>query len=244
MAKLISDVQSFGEVKFITESIDPDGSKTGSKKPPMFYLDGCMAVADRVNGNNRSYPYKLLKEEIERLDKEFIQTGRCLGSLEHPDYPEIRPEDACVKIIEIHEDNKSWVGRGCILASQPEYGVRGTPKGDLLLSLVQYGTPVGYSTRALGELNEDESEVVELKLMDIDAVLNPSIAIFSKSNGNRFVNGILESKQFVCDFHPLQERAFENFEKRVSRMPNTAISRKKAEFLGAAVHEFLESLVR
>ena len=209
----------------------------------MFFLDGCMAVADRVNGNNRTYPYELLKEEIERLDKEYIKTGRLLGSLEHPDYPEIRPEDACVKIIEIHEDNKSWVGRGCILASQPDYGIRGTPKGDLLLSLVQYGTPIGYSTRALGELNEDETEVVELKLMDIDAVLQPSIGVFSKSNGNRFVNGILESKQFVCDFHPLKEAKFERFEKRLSRMPNTRISSKKADFLGRAVKEFLDSFV-
>lgn len=200
-----------------------------------------MAVADRVNGNNRTYPYKLLKEEIERLDKEYIKTGRLLGSLEHPDYPEIRPEDACVKITEIHEDNKTWVGRGCILASQPDYGIRGTPKGDLLLSLVQYGTPIGYSTRALGELNEDESEVVELKLMDIDAVLQPSIGIFSKSNGNRFVNGILESKQFVCDFHPLREAKFERFEKRISRMPNTRVSSKKADFLGKAVSDFLRS---
>lgn len=208
----------------------------------MYFLDGCMAVADRVNGNNRSYPYKLLKEEIERLNEEYIKTGRLLGSLEHPDYPEIRPEDACVKIIEIHEDNKSWVGRGCILASQPEYGIRGTPKGDLLLSLVQYGTPIGYSTRALGELNEDESEVVELKLMDIDAVLQPSIGIFSKSNGNRFVNGILESKQFVCDFHPRCERGFESLEKRLSRMPNTAISTEKAAFLGRAVSDFMKSL--
>ena len=239
MAKLISDVQSFGDVKFITES-----AKGDSSKPPMYFLDGCMAVADRVNGNNRTYPYKLLKEEIERLDKEYIKTGRLLGSLEHPDYPEIRPEDACVKIVEIHEDNKAWGGRGCILASQPDYGIRGTPKGDLLLSLVQYGTPIGYSTRALGELNEDESEVVELKLMDIDAVLQPSIGIFSKSNGNRFVNGILESKQFVCNFHPLVERKFDRFQKKLSKMPNTNISTKKAEFLGAAVHDFLESLVR
>lgn len=150
MASLISDIQSFGDVKLITESGDKE-----SKKPPMYFLDGCMAVAERKNGNDRIYPYQLLKDEIDRLDREFIQTGRLLGSLEHPDYPEIRPEDACVKILEIHEDNKTWVGRGCILASQPDYGIRGTPKGDLLLSLVQYGTPVGYSTRALGELNED-----------------------------------------------------------------------------------------
>lgn len=41
MAKLISDVQSFGTAKFITESAD-----TKAKKPNMYYLTGCFAVAD------------------------------------------------------------------------------------------------------------------------------------------------------------------------------------------------------
>jgi len=144
----------------------------------------------------------------------------------------------------MHEDNKAWVGKSCILASAPEYGIKGTPKGDLLLSLVQYGTKVGFSTRALGEMNEDETEVTELKLMTVDCVLQPSIGIFCDSNGNRFVNGILESKQFVCDFHPIVEQKFEKFSKKLSKMPNTNISTKKAEFLGAAVHEFLESLTK
>lgn len=80
--------------------------------------------------------------------------------------------------------------------------------------------------------------------MNIDTVTNPSIGIFCKSNGNRFVNGILESKQFVCDFHPLCERSFERFERKVSKMPNTSVSSKKAEFLGAAVHDFFESLTK
>lgn len=86
--------------------------------------------------------------------------------------------------------------------------------------------------------------MTELKLMTIDTVTNPSIGIFCDSNGNRFVNGILESKQFVCDFHPLCERGFDRFEKRISKMPNTSISSKKAEFLGAAVHDFLKSLAK
>ena len=58
------------------------------------------------------------------------------------------------------------------------------------------------------------------------------------------MNGILESKQFVCDFHPTVEQKFEKFSKKLSKMPNTNISTKKAEFLGAAVHEFLESLTK
>lgn len=185
-----------------------------------------------------------MKEEIDRFDREMIQTGRALGELEHPSVPEISPDNACVRILSLKEDNKSWVGKSCILASCPEYGIKGTPKGDLLLSLVQYGTKLGFSTRALGDLSEDESEVTELKLMTIDCVTSPSIGIFCDSNGNRFVNGILESKQFVCEFHPKCERAWDGLGKKLSKTPNTFVSEKKAEFLGAAVHEFLESLTK
>lgn len=64
------------------------------------------------------------------------------------------------------------------------------------------------------------------------------------SDGNRFVNGILESKQFVCNVHgELIEKKYNAFESSISRLPNTHISSKKAEALGAAVHSFLESLV-
>lgn len=72
------------------------------------------------------------------------------------------------------EDNKSWIGESCILASQPEFGIRGTPKGDILLSLVQYGTKMGFSTRAVGEV-DDDGTVSELKLCTIDVVGEPSI---------------------------------------------------------------------
>lgn len=78
--------------------------------------------------------------------------------------------------------------------------------------------------------------------MTFDLVSNPSIGIMCDSNGNRFVNGILESKQFVCDFHPLCERGFKGFEKKISKMPNTRISSKKSEFLAAAVKDFMKSL--
>lgn len=239
MAKLITDVCGFGNTRLITESAD---KKTG--KPPMFIIEGIYAQAEVKNGNGRSYPYELLKGEIDRFRKEMIETNRALSELEHPDHPEIDPNRACARILSLTEDNKTWVGKSCILASCPEYGIKGTPCGDLTLSLIQYGTKIGHSTRALGELNEDETEVTDLQLMDVDVVTNPSIGIFCDSNGNRFVNGILESKQFVCNFHPLKENKFEKFEKTISKMPNTNISKAKAEFLGKAVHDFLQSFVK
>lgn len=136
MAKLINDVYDFGHATFLTESVEKTGVN-GKKSPPMYTISGIACVADQVNGNGRSYPYELLKEEVERINEEQVKPGRLLASLEHPDYPEIRPEDACAKILSVQEDNgKTWIAKSCILASQPEYGLRGTPKGDLLLSLV------------------------------------------------------------------------------------------------------------
>lgn len=163
--------------------------------------------------------------------------------MEHPDYPEINPVESAIRILSLKEDNKSWIGESCILASQPEYGIRGTPKGDILLSLVQYGTKVGFSTRAVGEVNDD-GIVTEMKLCTIDCVANPSIGQFCESNGDRFVNGILESKNFIINTHgEILEAKYSKLEDSLKKMPNTFISSKKAEHLGNAFHEFLESLI-
>lgn len=233
-AKLITDNAPINEFEFIKES--------RGDSAPMYILKGIYAQADIKNGNGRIYPYEDLKDEIERYDKEMIQTGRALGELEHPDYPEINPAESAIRILNLKEDNKSWVGESCILASFPERGIRGTPKGDILLGLVQYGTKMGFSTRAVGEVKDDI--VTNLKLCAIDCVGNPSIGQFSDSNANRFVNGILESKSFIINTHgEILESKYDKLEKKLSKMPNTNIGSKKAEYLGKAVHEFFESLV-
>lgn len=235
MAKLIVENASTDGFEFLTESV-------GKGKPPTYILKGIYAVSEQRNGNGRVYPYKELKREIERFDREMVQTGRALGELEHPEHPEINPAESAIRILSLHEDNKTWLGESCILASQPEYGIRGTPKGDILLSLVQYGTKVGFSTRALGDV-DDDGNVIEMKLCTIDCVANPSIGQFCATNGDRFVNGILESKEFVIDVHGTYlESKYDRFERNLKHMPNTSISSKKAEHLGAAFHEFIQSL--
>ena len=75
--------------------------------------------------------------------------------------------------------------------------------------------------------------------------MNPSIGEMVTADGNRFVNGILESKQFICNIHgEIVESKFNKFEKKISKMPNTNISSKKADFLGKAITDFFNDLVK
>lgn len=121
--------------------------------------------------------------------------------------------------------------------------MRGTPCGDVLASLTNYGTKWGLSTRALGEVDESTGEVTDLQLCTIDAVVNPSIGEMVSSNGDRFVNGILESKQFVCNTHgQILEEKYDTFQKSLAKMPNTCIASKRNEKVFAALSDFFKSL--
>lgn len=174
----------------------------------------------------------------------MIQTNRALMELEHPSSCEIDPARASARILSLEEDSKQWIGEAVLLCTDEKHGIKGTVCGDTLYSLTQYGTKWGVSSRAMGSVDEDTCLVQDLNLVTIDTVLNPSIGEMVTADGNRFVNGILESKQWVCNNHgQLVERKFDAFQKRISKMPNTHISSKKALFLGKAVSDFFNSLV-
>jgi hypothetical protein len=73
--------------------------------------------------------------------------------------------------------------------------------------------------------------------------MNPSIGIMVSNEGNRFVNGILESKQWLCNTHgQLIEQKIDRFSKKISKMPNTFISSKKADFIGKALTDFFSDI--
>ena len=56
------------------------------------------------------------------------------------------------------------------------------------------------------------------------------------------MNGILESKSFIVNTHgEILEECFDNFEKKISKMPNTHITKEKVDFLGNAVMEFFDA---
>lgn len=236
------------KLKLITESslenfeVIKESAEKG--KPQTIKMRGVYLASDVKNGNNRIYRYEDLKPSVERFIKEKIETNTALEELEHSTECTINPDRVCCRTISLVEDNKNWVGTSIVLASQPDFGIKGTRCGDLLYSLLQYDVACGHSSRGVGQVDESTGVVKDYQLLFIDTVMNPSIGIFNKSNANRFVNGILESKSFIVNTHgEILEERYEGLEKRLSKMPNTNIGSKKAEFLGSAVTDFLKGFL-
>ena len=231
--RLITESRS--EVEILKEDYDPS-------KPKTMKFRGIFAVAEKRNGNNRICPYEELKREVDRFREEMINTNRALMELEHPEVTTISPDRASARILSMVEDNKSWIGEAVILCSDEKFGIRGTPCGDVLAALTNYGTKWGVSSRSMGNV-DDNGIVSDLRLVTLDTVLEPSIGEMVSTNGNRFVNGILESKQWVCGAHgELIEQKYKKFEKAIAKMPNTNIGSKKAEHLGKAVSQFFADI--
>lgn len=179
--------ESSPEIQFLKEDFNPN-------EPRTMKFRGIFLVAEKKNGNDRIYPYEELAPEVDRFCKEMIETNRALMELEHPSSCEIDPTRASARILSLVEDNKQWIGESVILCSDDRFGIKGTVCGDTLAALTHYGTKWGVSSRAMGSVDEDTGLVSDLHLVTIDTVMNPSIGEMVAADGNRFVNGILESK--------------------------------------------------
>ena len=196
------------------------------------------------NGNNRIYPYEVLKECVDQFITEKIETKQALEELEHPEVTTIQPDRVCARTLSLVEDNKQWIGESVILASDPKHGITGTPCGDLVKSLLQFDTAIGHSSRGVGDVDKRTGTVTDYQLICIDTVLSPSIGIFNTTNASRFVNGILESKNFIINTHgEILEDAYNKFEKRLSKTPKTYVSSKKADYIGNAIECFFKDII-
>ena len=234
--KLITESDNF-EYEVIKEAEQPN-------KPETITVRGIYAQANIVNGNGRTYKYDILCPAINKFIEEKVNTNTALEELEHPDHIEISPDRVCARTLSLVEDNKNWIGTSVVLASDTKFGIKGTPCGDLLKSLIQFDCAVGHSTRGVGNVDEETGQVQDYQLICIDTVLQPSIGIFNKSNANRFVNGILESKNFIINTHgEILEAKFNALEKSLAKMPNTFDSKKRAAHVGKALTDFFNSIV-
>lgn len=231
--KLITEASS--KIEFLKEAYDPT-------KPRTIKFSGPYMIADKRNANSRIYPAETLNPAVEKFITEIVDTNRALQELEHPDSIEISPERVCARILKLEREGNTWFGESVVLASDEKFGIKGTRFGDLLASLIEYDTQIGVSSRALGEVSEDGT-VSDVQIVTCDVVLNPSIGEFVDSKtANRFVNGILESKEFVLNAHgEILEKQYSAFEKKLKRLPKKQ-SLKEAH-LANAIHDFFKSLI-
>lgn len=173
--------------------------------PSNLYIKGPYMMAEGKNRNNRLYPLSEMVREVDRYKTEMIGTKRAMGELNHPTTADVNLERACHIVTEITQDGNIFHGKSKVLS---------TPCGLIVRSLINDGVKVGMSSRALGQLVESNgcNVVKEMRLVAIDCVADPS---FPKA----FVNGILESKQWVLENNSVHESTYETFSDNIKNLP-------------------------
>jgi len=196
-----------------------------TKEPSTMYIRGPYMGAEVVNKNKRLYPLQQMKAEVDRYVTEMVKTQRAIGELNHPASAEVNPERACHVVTEMWQDGNVFYGKSKVLS---------TPMGQILKCLINDGVKVGMSSRALGKLDEQGggvSKVSDMRLVAVDCVADPS---FNKA----FVNGILESKQFVVNSNGDFEESYEKFERGIAALPKSDVEK----YLMEQVITFINSI--
>jgi len=198
--------------KLLVEKTDPAEfeyivEEKNNKSESRLYIKGPYMMASDVNKNKRVYDLDNMVQEVTRYSDEMIKTDRAMGELNHPTTAEVDLERACHIVTEMKQDGNIFYGKSKVLQ---------TPCGTIVKQLVLDGVRVGMSSRALGKIDqESDSEighVTEMKLVAIDCVADPSYS-------DAFVNGILESKQWILNRSGEFEEYFDRFEESLKSLP-------------------------
>jgi hypothetical protein len=124
--------------------------------------------ADAVNGNQRVYTEEVLRKEINNYQK-IVEDRRALGECDHPDDSVVNLKNASHMVNRIWWEGKDVIGTVKVLQ---------TPAGQILRGLYESGVKFGFSSRALGSLQEGKGGVQyvqdDLQLICFDAVSEPS----------------------------------------------------------------------
>ena len=203
-------------MKLITEEIKnvkiiKEGKKGGPQK---FYIEGVFLQGEIKNRNGRMYPIETLSREVERYCETFINKGRALGELGHPDGPTVNLDRVSHKIVSLTAEGNNFRGKACILE---------TPMGKIARSLLDEGVMLGVSSRGVGSLREDRNGC---KVVGEDFMLATAADIVADPSApDAFVQGIMEGKEWVWEGGILREKLAEQTQKKI----NTLVDQRALE---------------
>ena len=215
-------------MKLIREEIEKVEVLTeGTGKNQKLYIQGPFLQAECVNRNGRMYPFSIMEREVKRYSEQYVQKGRALGELGHPDGPTVNLDRVSHKIVSLTCEGNNWIGKAQILS---------TPMGKIAESLLKEGVCLGVSSRGIGSLRENTKgykEVGEdfMLATAADIVADPSAP-------DAFVQGIMEGVEWVWN-NGILEQKVEKFEKKVNTYVDQGILE---EYKLSLFNEFLNSL--
>ena len=213
--KLISE--EILNVDFLTE--ESDGKKS-------HFIEGIFLQAELKNRNGRMYPVKTLAREVAKYDESYIQKGRALGELGHPDGPSINLDRVSHRIVGLQQEGNNFLGKAKLLD---------TPMGNIAKNLLDEGVKLGVSSRGMGSLIKKEGcNVVADDFMlatAADIVADPSAP-------DAFVDGIMEGKEWVWDNGILKEAQVAQIKTQIDEATLINLQERKVSAFAA----FLKSL--
>jgi hypothetical protein len=201
--KLITEEVS--QVEFVVEG------KGADKK---MFIEGVFLQGEIKNRNGRMYPITTLAREANRYCESFVNKGRALGELGHPDGPTVNLDRVSHKITVLEQRGNNFYGKAQILS---------TPMGKIAQSLIGEGVTLGVSSRGVGSLQTTNEGV---KIVGEDFMLATAADIVADPSApDAFVSGIMEGREWVWDGGILREQLASRTQKRI----NTLVDQNKLD---------------
>jgi hypothetical protein len=191
-----------------------------------YKIRGVFLQSEIKNRNGRVYPTEVLTREVNRYTKEFINKNRAFGELGHPDGPTVNLERVCHMVKSLKQDGKDFIGEAKIMD---------TPYGKIVKGLIDEGAQLGVSSRGMGSLIQRNG----VNYVKDDFYLATAADIVADPSApDAFVEGIMESREWVWDNGVLKEKDIESWKNQV----RTARQRSLEEAKLKVFESFLKKL--
>ena len=191
-----------------------------------YFIEGIFLQAELKNRNNRMYPLGTLQKEVAKYDENYIQKGRALGELGHPDGPSINLDRVSHKITNLKQEGNNFIGKAKLLE---------TPMGKIAKDLLSEGVKLGVSSRGMGSIRKEENCSV---VMDDFMLATAADIVADPSAPDAFVDGIMEGKEWVWDNGILKESTVSEIKKEIDQATLINLQERKV----SAFEAFLKSL--
>ena len=215
--KLITE--EINKVEFIVE-------EQGGKKS--MFIEGVFLQGNQKNRNGRVYKTDTLAREVGRYSEQYINKGRALGELGHPDGPTVNLDRVSHKIVSLTQEGNNFIGKAKLLE---------TPMGRIAKDLLGEGVTLGVSSRGVGSLTETKQG---FKLVGEDFMLATAADIVADPSApDAFVQGIMEGKEWVFVNGILTEQQIDHTRSTINSL---VVSRQLEEKKVELFQNFLSNL--
>ena len=174
------------------------------------YIEGVFLQGDIKNRNGRLYPSQTLAKEVGRYNEAFVNKGRALGELGHPDGPTVNLDRVSHKITSLRQEGANFIGRAKVL---------NTPMGSIAKNLLDEGVKLGVSSRGVGSVNMNNEGV---NVVGEDFMLATAADIVADPSApDAFVDGIMEGKDWIWDGGVLREKYAQRTYKQINTLTSS-----------------------